>query len=64
MDELGRSRDDWRVLRNALQVVLWTMALVGALVLHFSFSVSLGVALLIFFVGWPLGGTLVMVAPL
>ena len=42
-------------------VVLLTIALLGSLLVRFAFGVSLGVALLLFFVGWPLGGTLVTI---
>lgn len=44
-----------------LQVVLFAVALFGAVVVHLAFGVSLGIALLIFFVGWPLVGTLVTI---
>ena len=42
----------------SLRKILLTIAFIGSLVVHFAFDVSLGVALLIFFVGWPIGGTL------
>jgi hypothetical protein len=35
------------------------IAFVGALVLHFHAGLSLGISLLIMFVGWPIGGTLI-----
>lgn len=40
-------------------VVLMTVALAGALIAHFAFDLPLGFALLLFFVGWPLVGTLI-----
>ena len=36
-----------------------TVALAGSLVVHYTLGVPLGFALMIFFVGWPLGGTLI-----
>jgi hypothetical protein len=44
-------------LRRALLAV----ALIGALVIHLMWDVSLGIALLIFFVGWPIVGTMVTI---
>jgi len=46
---------------NKAAVRLVAVALVGALAVHLYFGLSLGVALLIFFVGWPLLGTLVTI---
>ena len=45
----------------SLRKTLLAIAFIGSLVVHFEFDVSLGVALLIFFVGWPIGGTLVTI---
>jgi hypothetical protein len=45
----------------SLRKILLTIAFIGSLVVHFAFDVSLGVALLIFFVGWPIVGTLVTI---
>src|SRR5438046_806748 len=42
-----------------LRLILFAVALIGAIVVHFAFGLSLGPALLIFFVGWPLVGTIV-----
>jgi hypothetical protein len=41
--------------------VLVSIALIGSAILHVAFGVSLGIALLIFFVGWPLVGTLITI---
>ena len=38
-------------------IILLGVALAGAVVVHMVFSLSLGVSLLIFFVGWPVLGT-------
>ena len=46
---------------NKLRVLLLGVALVGALFVHFSFAMPLGFSLMIFFVGWPIGGTLVTI---
>ncbi len=43
---------------KTVDYLLLAIALVGSLVVHFSSRLPLGFALLIFFVGWPLGGTL------
>jgi len=40
-------------------LVLLSVALAGALVAHFAFKLPLGFAFLLFFVAWPLGGTLI-----
>jgi hypothetical protein len=40
-------------------MVLMGVALVGAIVVHLALGLSVGVSLLIFFVGWPLVGTVV-----
>ena len=42
-------------------VILLTVALTGALVAHFAFDLPLGFSFLLFFVGWPLGGTLITI---
>jgi hypothetical protein len=41
--------------------VLLTVAIIGVLITHAAFDWPLGLALLLFFVGWPLGGTLITV---
>ena len=43
------------------RVILLAIALVGAIVVHVAFGLALGIALLIFFVAWPLVGTLVTI---
>ena len=45
----------------ALRVALVIVAIAGALAVHFAFALSLGLAFFIFFVGWPLVGTLVTI---
>ena len=42
-------------------VVPSTVAFLGALVAHFALDVSLGLSFLLFFVAWPLGGTLITI---
>lgn len=42
-----------------LSVALVSVALLGSLGLHFVGGLAMGWALLIFFVGWPIGGTLI-----
>ena len=44
-----------------LRRVLLAVALIGALLIHVVWDVSLGIALLIFFVGWPIVGTMVTI---
>lgn len=44
-----------------LRRALLAGALIGALVIHWVWDVSLGIALLIFFVGWPIVGTIVTI---
>ena len=41
--------------------MLLAIAFVASIVVHFSFGLSLGLSFLIFFVGWPLVGTLVTI---
>jgi hypothetical protein len=41
--------------------VLLLIGLAGSLFVHFWFHVPLGFSLMIFFVGWPIGGTLVTI---
>jgi len=43
--------------------MLWSIGLVRALLVHFMARVPLEWSLLILFVGWPLGGTLVSRLP-
>jgi hypothetical protein len=42
-------------------IILLTIAFTGAIVVHFTFGLPLGVAFLLFFVGWPVGGTLITI---
>ena len=44
-----------------MSAVLLAVALAGALVVHFAFNMPLGFSLLLFLVGWPLGGTLMTI---
>jgi hypothetical protein len=44
-----------------LRVLLLVVALAGALFVHFLLDMPLGFSLMIFFVGWPIGGTLVTI---
>jgi hypothetical protein len=46
---------------NRTAIALLAVALGGAVAVHVYFGVSLGLALLIFFVGWPLFGTLITI---
>jgi len=46
---------------NRAAIALLAAALGGALAVHLYFDLSLGLALLIFFVGWPLLGTLITI---
>ena len=46
---------------NRTVIALLTVALGGALAVHFYFGLSLGLAFLIFFVGWPLVGTFITI---
>jgi hypothetical protein len=46
---------------DKLWAVLLLIALAGSLVVYFWFRVPLGFSLIIFFVGWPIGGTLVTI---
>ena len=50
-----------RQIETKTSVILLTAAVAGALVVHFTFDVPLGFALLLFLVGWPLGGTLITI---
>jgi hypothetical protein len=56
-------RRHWRRHRGINEmktaVVMFAIALLGAIAVHLGFDISLGVSILIFFVGWPLVGTLV-----
>jgi hypothetical protein len=45
----------------ALRVALVMVAIGGALAVHFALDVSLGLAFFVFFVGWPILGTLVTI---
>ena len=44
---------------NNTLIAIKTVAFIGAILIHVVFKISLGIAFLIFFVGWPLGGTLI-----
>ena len=46
---------------DKLRAALLLIALAGSLFVHFRFRVPLGFSLMIFFVGWPIGGTLVTI---
>lgn len=46
---------------DKLRAVLLLIALAGSVFVHFRFRVPLGFSLMIFFVGWPIGGTLVTI---
>ena len=42
-------------------IILLAVVFTGVLVAHFAFGLLLGFAFLLFFVGWPLGGTLITI---
>src|SRR5262245_33855799 len=46
---------------DKLRAVLLLIALAGSLFVHFWFRVPLGFSFMVFFVGWPIGGTLVTI---
>ncbi len=46
---------------DKLSVILLGIAFVGSLAVHGIFNIPLGIAFLILFVAWPLGGTLVTI---
>jgi hypothetical protein len=57
-ERLVRVVDSARFLVG-LRSIMLAVAFGGSLIVRFWFGLSLGLSLLIFFVGWPLGGTLV-----
>jgi hypothetical protein len=42
-------------------IILLTVAIIAALVAHFTLNLPLGVTFLLFFVGWPVVGTLITI---